>query len=153
MKKNIKVPPKKYKDRPRFLRDNFKEIEIDDLESIIDNKFNSFEDEFIFNSFGGFLPLSIYIPGLNDKGIDDSDEKCITERNVNIYYRTVNLGMFWLFIGIIFYHDEDKIYVFNAKSKEFNDPNIKVTMSNNFYKNSLRQLKALINAIANGLEL
>jgi hypothetical protein len=104
---------------PRFLKDNFKKIEIDNLERIIKEKNENFTKEFIFHGFGSFLPLTILIPGLNDIEMEDINEKCITEDNVDIFYRTVNLGLFWLFIGIIYYKNEDKIYVFTAKSLVF----------------------------------
>lgn len=149
----MEVKKKKYSERPRFLRDNFKHVKIHQLGKFITNKFNSFEDELLWNCFSAFLPLTILIPGLNDREMEDVDVPVITEKNVEIFYRVVNLGNFWLFIGLIYYTEEDKVYVYTAKSKDFNKPEIYTTMTSNFKHHDLPQLKNLINAITNGLEL
>jgi len=136
---------------PGYIESQFDEIELEELGKIVLERDKNLNTKFIYNSFKAFLPTHIQVPGLND------DEEYINEnvekRNLKLFYKTVDLKCFYLFIGII--HDEaaNKTFVFNCKSLDDKDLRVKVTMSKTYRNSNLIQIKDLINSIANGLEL
>lgn len=136
---------------PGYIESQFDEIKIEEMEKIVLEKDYNLNAKFVYNSFKAFLPSYIQVPGLNDD--EEYINKDIKKDGLKLFYKTVDLKCFYLFIGII--HDEvaNKTFVFNCKSLSSKDLKVKVTMSKTYRNSNLIQIKDLINSIANGLEL